>query len=109
MLQVLWDVGRLVQHANDVDVIRMGKVKNRIGEMVQSPEPERRFHIGYCVAHGAGGWMPFDVIERWVNKTMRFTWLLRCAQLQCAPSILHVTHPRNEGLAQSPVLPESVS
>ena len=64
MLQMLWDVGRLVQYANDVDAFRMGKVKHRIGKTIQSPESERGVHIGYGVAHGASGWMPFDVIER---------------------------------------------
>ena len=56
-----------MQYANDVDVFRMGKVKHRIGEMVQSPESERRFHVSYGVTHGAGSRMPFDVIERLGN------------------------------------------
>ena len=57
-----------MQYANDVDVFGMGKVKHRIGEMVHSPEPQRRLHISQGVTHGAGGRMPFDVMERLGNS-----------------------------------------
>ncbi|MFZ2816131.1 MAG: hypothetical protein WAZ63_16295, partial [Rhodoferax sp.] len=66
-LQVSGYVSRLVQHANDVDVFRAGKVKHRIWEMVQGPESKWRFDIGQGVAHGTGGRMALGVVERLGN------------------------------------------